>query len=350
MCFFEKQLPCALSINVELAKKMRRHYLIATVALAAVGLCLFLFSGNEIAYENDRYPSSDDIEAADKREAPIELAWPAPHTPLAAEPENVPAPPLAEVSEDTSEDDPSKETDPSEKDTGAWKSLRTLGSPERLEVRIVKFLEFNPVDQLRPEQVVGLANSISVCARVSRRPEDIERRHSELYFSGASESDIYFLDEMCEGVTVDHVSEAYQWLLNAAESGDMQAINALIDAVPPEHAQLYFQGAYDSLEFEAINAQYYPKALALLEKSITQGNIRGALKMAYLVYSGVIVEKDDSKSLGYYMAIAAVTGEYKWQHAVELFSKELFTYEIEQAQLFSTQVLKDWASLNAVYF
>ena len=155
---------------------------------------------------------------------------------------------------------------------------------------------------------------------------------------------------MCEGVTVDHVSEAYQWLLNAAESGDMQAIDALIDAVPPEHAQLYFQGAYDSPEFEAINARYYPQALALLEKSITQGNIRGALKMAYLVYSGVIVEKDDSKSLGYYMAIAAVTGEYKWQHAVELFSKELFTYEIEQAQLFSQQVLKDWAALAAVYF
>ena len=155
---------------------------------------------------------------------------------------------------------------------------------------------------------------------------------------------------MCEGVTVDHVSEAYQWLVSAAESGDMQAINALIDAVPPEHAQLYFQGAYDSPEFEGINARYYPKALALLEKSITQGNIRGAVKMAYLVYSGGIVEKDDSKSLGYYMAIAAVTGEYKWQHAVELFSKELFTYEIEQAQLFSKQVLKDWASLKAVYF
>ena len=72
--------------------------------------------------------------------------------------------------------------------------------------------------------------------------------------------------------------------------------------------------------------------------------------MAYLVYSGGIVEKDDSKSLGYYMAIAAVTGDYKWQHVTELFSKELFTYEIEQAQLFSKQVLKDWASLSAVYF
>ena len=333
---------------------MRRHYLIATVLMAAAGLCLFLFSGNETAYENDRYPSGDaidaadieaaDIEAANKHEAPIELAWPAPHTPLAAEPESAPTPPLAEVSDDASEDDRSEEA------TSAWKSLRTLGSPGRLEVRIVKFLEFNPVDQLRPEQVVGLANSISMCARVSKRPEDIERRHSELYFSGASESDIYFLDEMCEGVTVDHVSMAYQWLVSAAESGDMQAINALIDAVPPEHAQLYFQGAYDSPEFEAINARYYPKALALLEKSIAQGNIRGALKMAYLVYSGVIVEKDDSKSLGYYMAIAAVTGEYKWQHAVELFSKELFTYEIEQAQLCSKPVLKDWASLSAVYF
>ena len=324
-------------------REMRRHYLIATVLLAAAGLCFFLFSGNETAYEKSRYPSSDDIDAADKREAPIELAWPAPHRPLAAEPESDPAPTLAEVSDDASEDDRSKET------TGAWKSLRTLGSP-RLEVRIVKFLEFNPVDQLRPEQVIGLANSISMCARVSRKPEDIERRHSELYFSGASESDIYFLDEMCEGVTVDHVSMAYQWLVSAAESGDMQAINALIDAVPPEHAQLYFQGVYDSPEIEAINARYYPKALALLEKSITQGNIRGAVKMAYLVYSGGIVEKDDSKSLGYYMAIAAVTGEYKWQHAVELFSKELFTYEIEQAQLFSEQVLKDWASLAAVYF
>ena len=333
-----------LSINVEQAKKMRRHYLIATVLLAAVGLCLFLFSGGETAYEKSRYPFSGAIDAADKREAPIELAWPALHTPLAAEPESTPAPPLAEVSDDASEDDPSKET------TDAWKSLRTLGSPERLEVRIVKFLEFNPVDQLRPEQVVGLANSISMCARVSKRPEDIERRHSELYFSGASESDIYFLDEMCEGVTVDHVAMAYQWLVSAAESGDMQAINALIDAVPPEHAQLYFQGVYDSTEIEAINERYYPQALALLEKSIAQGNIRGALKMAYLVYSGVIVEKDDSKSLGYYMAIAAVTGEYKWQHAVELFSKELFTYEIEQAQLFSKQVLKDWASLGAVYF
>ena len=328
---------------------MRRHYLIATVLLAAAGLCLVLFSGNETAYENDRYPSSDDIdatdiEATDKHEAPIELAWPAPHTPLAAEPENVPAPSLAEVSDDASEADPSEEA------TSAWKSLRTLGSPERLEVRIVKFLEFNPVDQLRPEQVVGLANSISVCARVSRRPEDIERRHSELYFSGASESDIHFLDEMCEGVTVDHVAMAYQWLVSAAESGDMQAINALIDAVPPEQAELYFQGVRNSPENTAINKRYYPQALALLEKSIAQGNIRGALKMAYLVYSGVIVEKDDSKSLGYYMAIAAVTGEYKWQHAVELISKELFTYEIEQARLFSKQVLKDWASLAAVYF
>ena len=343
-----------LSINVEQAKKMRRHYLIATVVLVAVGLCLFLFSGNETAYENDRYPSSGaidaaDIEATDKREAPIELAWPAPHTPLAAEAESAPAPPLAEVSDDASEDDRS-EADPSEEAAGAWKSLRTLGSPARLEVRIVKFLEFNPVDQLRPEQIIGLANSISVCARVSRRPEDIERRHSKLYFSGASESDIYFLDEMCEGVTVDHVAMAYQWLVSAAESGDMQAINALIDAVPPEQAELYFQGVRNSPENTAINKRYYPQALALLEKSITQGNIRGALKMAYLVYSGVIVEKDDSKSLGYYMAIAAVTGEYKWQHAVELFSKELFTYEIEQAQLFSKQVLKDWASLNAVYF
>ena len=241
-----------LSINVEPAKKMRRHYLIATVALAAVGLCLFLFSGNETAYENDRYPSSGaidaaDIEAADKR-------------------------------------------------------------------------------------------------------EDIERRHSELYFSGASESDIYFLDEMCEGVTIDHVAMAYQWLLSAAESGDMQAINALIDAVPPERAELYFQGAYDSPEFEAINERYYPQALALLEKSITQGNTRGAIKMAYLLQSGVIVDKDDIKALGYYMSVAAVTGDYKWQHVVELFSKELFTYEIEQAQLFSKQVLKDWASLSAVYF
>ena len=330
-------------------REMRRHYLIATALMAAAGLCLFLFSGNKNAYEKSPYPSGDAIEAADKREAPVELAWPAPHTRLAAEPQSTPAPPLAEVSGDSSEGDPS-EDDPSEEATSAWKSLRTLGSPGRLEVRIVKFLEFNPVDQLSPEQVIGLANSISVCARVSRRPEDIERRHSELYFSGASESDIHALDEMCEGVTVDHVSRAYQWVLSAAESGDMQAINALIDAVPPELAELYFQGAYDSPEFEAINARYYPQALALLEKSIAQGNLRGALKMAYLVYSGGIVEKDDSKSLGYYMAIAAVTGEYKWQHAVELFSKELFTYEIEQAQLFSTQVLKDWASLSAVYF
>lgn len=333
-----------LSINVELAKKMRRRYLIATVALAAVGLCLFLFSGNETAYEKSRCPSSDDIDAADKRQAPIELAWPAPHTPLAAEPENAPAPPLAEVSDDASEGDRSEEA------TSAWKSLRTLGSPARLEVRIVKFLEFNPVDQLRPEQIIGLANSISVCAILSKRPEDIERRHSRLYFSGASESDIHALDEMCEGVTVDHVSEAYQWLLNAAESGDMQAINALIDAVPPEHAPLYFQSAYDSPEFEAINERYYPQALALLEKSITQGNIRGAVKMAYLMQSGVIVEKDDIKAVGYYMAASTVTGEYKWQHVAELFSKELFTYEIEQAQLFSKQVLKDWAALAAVYF
>ena len=338
-----------LSINVEQAKKMRRHYLIATVLLAAAGLCLVLFSGNETAYENDRYPSSDDIdatdiEATDTHEAPIELAWPAPHTPLAADPENVPAPSLAEVSDDASEADPSEEA------TSAWKSLRTLGSPERLEVRIVKFLEFNPVDQLSPEQIIGLANSISVCAILSKRPEDIERRHSRLYFSGASESDIHALDEMCEGVTVDHVSEAYQWLLSAAESGNMQAINALIDAVPPEHAPLYFQSAYDSPEFEAINERYYPQALALLEKSITQGNIRGAVKMAYLMQSGVIVEKDDIKAVGYYMATATVTGEDKWQHVVELFSKELFTYEIEQAQLFSQQVLKDWALLKAVYF
>ena len=328
-----------LSINVEQAKKMRRHYLIATVLLAAAGLCLVLFSGNETAYENDRYPSSDDIDATDKREAPIELVWPAPHTPLAAEAESAPAPPLAEVSDDASEEA-----------TSAWKSLRTLGSPERLEVRIVKFLEFNPVDQLSPEQIIGLANSISVCAILSKRPEDIERRHSRLYFSGASESDIHALDEMCEGVTVDHISKAYQWLLSAAESGDMQAINALIDAVPPEHAPLYFQSAYDSPEFEAINERYYPQALALLEKSITQGNIRGAVKMAYLMQSGVIVEKDDIKAVGYYMATATVTGEDKWQHVVELFSKELFTYEIEQAQLFSQQVLKDWALLKAVYF
>ena len=337
-----------LSINLEPAKKMRRHYLIATVLMAAAGLCLFLFSGNETAYENNRYPPSGAIDATDI-EAPIELAWPAPHTPLAAEPQSTPAPPLAEVSDDGSEDDRS-EGDPSEEATGAWKSLRTLGSPARLEVRIVKFLEFNPVDQLRPEQIIGLANSISVCAILSKRPEDIERRHSRLYFSGASESDIHALDEMCEGVTVDHVSEAYQWLLSAAESGDMQAINALIDAVPPEHAPLYFQSAYDSPEFEAINERYYPQALALLEKSITQGNIRGAVKMAYLMLSGVIVEKDDIKAVGYYMAAATVTGEYKWQHVAELFSKELFFYEIEQAQLFSTQVLKDWASLDAVYF
>ena len=333
---------------------MRRHYLIATALMASAGLCLFLFSGNENAYEKSPYPSGDTIEAADKREAPVELAWPAPHTRLAAEPESLPAPPLAEVSDDSSEGDPSKgspsEGDPSEESTGAWKSLRTLGSPGRLEVRIVKFLEFNPVDQLSPEQVIGLANSISVCARVSRRPEDIERRHSELYFSGASESDIHALDEMCEGVTVDHVSRAYQWVLSAAESGDMQAINALIDAVPPEHAPLYFQGAYDSPEFEAIDARYYPQALALLEKSIARGNIRGAVKMAYHMLTGVIVEKDDIKAVGYYMAVAAVTGEYKWQHVAELFSKELFFYEIEQAQLFSTQVLKDWASLKAVYF
>ena len=323
---------------------MRRHYLIATAIMACAGLCLFLFSGNERAYENDRYSPSGAIDATDI-ESPIELAWPAPHTPLAAEPESAPAPPLAEVSDDASEDDPSEET------TGAWKSLRTLGSPERLEVRIVKFLEFNPVDQLRSEQAIGLTRSISLCALLARSsPEDIERRHSELYFSGASESDIHFLDEMCEGVTVDHVSMAYQWLLSAAESEDMQAINALIDAVPPERAELYFQGVRNSLENTAINKRYYPKALALLEKSIAQGNIRGALKMAYLLQAGVIVDKDDIKALGYYMAVAAVTGEYKWQHAVELFSKELFIYEIEQAQLFSKQVLKDWASLKAVYF
>lgn len=261
---------------------MRRHYLIATVLMAAAGLCLFLFSGNETAYENDRYPPSVDIDAADietadKREAPVELAWPAPHTRLAAEPESPPAPPLAEVSDDASEDDPSEET------TGAWKSLRTLGSPARLEVRIVKFLEFKPFDQLRPEQIIGLANSISICAIVPKRPEDIERRHSELYFSGASDSEIYALDEMCEGVTVDHVSMTYQWVLSAAESGDMQAINALIDSTPPELAELYFQGgALDSPEFDAINERYYPQALALLEKSIARGNIRGALKMAYL--------------------------------------------------------------------
>ena len=334
-----------LSINVEQAKKMRRHYLIATVLLAAAGLCLFLFSGNETAYENDRYPSGDDIDAADKREAPVELAWPAPHTPLAAEPQSTPAPPLAEVSDDAPEDDPSKET------TGAWKSLRTLGSPARLEVRIVKFLEFNPVNQLRPEQVIGLTRSISLCALLARSsPEDIERRHSELYFSGASESQIYALDEMCEGVTIDHVAMAYQWLLSVAESGDMQAINALIDAVPPERAELYFQGVRNSPKNTAINKRYYPQALALLEKSITQGNTRGAIKMAYLLQSGVIVDKDDIKALGYYMSVATVTGEYKWQHVAELFSKELFTYEIEQAQLFSKQVLKDWASLDAVYF
>ena len=337
-----------LSINVEQAKKMRRHYLIATVLLAAVGLCLFLFSGGETAYENNRYPPSGAIDATDI-EAPIELAWPAPHTPLAAEPQSTPAPPLAEVSDDGSEDDRS-EGDPSEEATGAWKSLRTLGSPARLEVRIVKFLEFNPVDQLRPEQIIGLANSISVCAILSKRPEDIERRHSRLYFSGASESDIHALDEMCEGVTVDHVSEAYQWLLSVAESGDMQAINALIDAVPPERAELYFQGVRNSPKNTAINKRYYPQALALLEKSITQGNTRGAIKMAYLLQSGVIVEKDDIKAVGYYMAAATVTGEYKWQHVAELFSKELFFYEIEQAQLFSKQVLKDWASLGVVYF
>ena len=334
---------------------MRRHYLIATVLMAAAGLCLFLFSGNETAYENDRYPSGDaidaadieaaDIEAANKREAPIELAWPAPHTPLAAEPESAPAPPLAEVSDDASEDDPSKKT------TDAWKSLRTLGSPERLEVRIVKFLEFNPVDQLRPEQIIGLAKSISFCGGRPRRLEDIERLHSGLYFSGTPESQINALDEMCEGVTPDHVSEVSQWLFSAAESGDMQAINALIDSIPPELAEFYFQGgALDSPKIEAINARYYPKALALLEKSIAQGNIRGALKMAYHMYSGVIVEKDDIKAVGYYMAAATVTGEYKWQHVAELFSKELFFYEIEQAQLFSKQVLKDWASLGVVYF
>ena len=107
---------------------------------------------------------------------------------------------------------------------------------------------------------------------------------------------------------------------------------------------------YDSPEIEAINARYYPQALALLEKSITQGNTRGAIKMAYLLQSGVIVDKDDIKALGYYMSVAAVTGDYKWQHVAELFSKELFTYEIEQAQLFSKQVLKDWASLKSVYF
>ena len=329
---------------------MRRHYLIATALMAAAGLCLFLFSGSETAYEKSRYPSSDaidaaDIEAADKHEAPIELAWPAPHTPLAAEPESAPTPPLAEVSDDASEDDRSEEA------TDAWKSLRTLGSPGRLEVRIVKFLEFNPVDQLRPEQIIGLAKSISFCGGRPRRLEDIERLHSGLYFSGTPESQINALDEMCEGVTPDHVSDASQWLFSAAESGDMQAINALIDSIPPELAELYFQGgALDSPEIEAINARYYPKALALLEKSIAQGNIRGALKMAYHMLTGVIVEKDDIKAVGYYMAAAAVTGEYKWQHVAELFSKELFFYEIEQAQLFSIQVLKDWASLKAVYF
>ena len=335
---------------------MRRHYLIATAVLAAAGLCLFLFSGNETAHENDRYPSGDDIdatdiEAADKREAPLELAWLAPHTPLAAEPESTtPALPLAEASGDASEGDRS-EGDPAKEATGAWKSLRTLGSPERLEVRIVKFLEFNPVDQLRPEQIIGLAKSISLCGGRPGRLEDIERLHSELYFSGTPESEIHAFDEMCEGVTPDHVSEASQWLFSAAESGDMQAINALIDSIPPELAELYFQGgALDSPETAAINARYYPQALALLEKSITQGNIRGALKMAYHMYSGVIVEKDDIKAVGYYMAAAAVTGEYKWQHVAELFSKELFFYEIEQAQLFSKQVLKDWASLAAVYF
>ena len=318
--------------------------------MAVVGLCLFLFSGNETAYENDRYPFSGaidatDIEAADKHEAPIELAWPAPHTPLAAEPESAPAPPLAEVSDDASEGDPSEEA------TSAWKSLRTLGSPERLEVRIVKFLEFNPVDQLRPEQIIGLAKSISFCGGRPRRLEDIERLHSGLYFSGTPESQINALDEMCEGVTPDHVSEVSQWLFSAAESGEMQAINALIDSIPPKLAEFYFQGgALDSPEIEAINARYYPKVLALLEKSIAQGNIRGALKMAYHMYSGVIVEKDDIKAVGYYMAASTVTGEYKWQHVAELFSKELFFYEIEQAQLFSKQVLKDWASLKAVYF
>ena len=328
---------------------MRRHYLIATALMAAAGLCLFLFSGNETAYENDRYPSGDDIDAADidaadKREAPVELAWPAPHTRLAAEPESPPAPPLAEVSDDPSEDDPSEEA------TGAWKSLRTLGSPERLDVRIVKFLEFNPVDQLRLEQVIGLAKSIFYCGRLPGRPEDIERWNSGLYFSGTPESEINALDEMCEGVTPDHVSDASRWLFSAAESGDMQAINALIDSTPPELAELYFQGgALDSPKIAAINARYYPKVLALLEKSIARGNIRGALKMAYLMQSGVIVEKDDIKAVGYYMAAAAVTGEYKWQHVAELFSKELFFYEIEQAQLFSTQVLKNWASLSAVY-
>ena len=339
-----------LSINVEPAKKMRRHYLIATVLLAAAGLCLFLFSGDETTYENDRYPPSGVIDAADKRQAPIELAWPAPHTPLAAEPENAPAPPLAEVSDDASEDDRS-EADPSEETTDAWKSLRTLGSPERLEVRIVKFLEFNPVDQLRPEQIIGLAKSISFCGELPGRPEDIERWYSELYFSGTLESEIHALDEMCEGVTPDHVSDASRWLFSAAESGEMQAINALIDSTPPELAEFYFQGgALDSPEIEAINARYYPQALALLEKSIAQGNIRGAVKMAYHMLTGVIVEKDDIKAVGYYMAVAAVTGEYKWQHVAELFSKELFFYEIEQAQLFSKQVLKDWASLKAVYF
>ena len=323
---------------------MRRHYLIATALMAAAGLCLFLFSGNKNAYEKSRYPSGDAIEAADKREAPIELAWPAPHTPLAAEPESASAPPLAEVSDDASED-PSKET------TDAWKSLRTLGSPERLEVRIVKFLEFNPVDQLRPEQIIGLAKSISFCGELPRRLEDIERLHSGLYFSGTPESQINALDEMCEGVTPDHVSDASRWLFSAAESGDMQAINALIDSTPPELAELYFQGgALDSPEIAAINARYYPKALALLEKSIAQGNIRGALKMAYHMLTGVIVEKDDIKAVGYYMAASTVTGEYKWQHVAELFSKDLFFYEIEQAQLFSKQVLKDWASLKAVYF
>ena len=156
---------------------------------------------------------------------------------------------------------------------------------------------------------------------------------------------------MCEGVTPDHVSDASRWLFSAAESGEMQAINALIDSTPPELAEFYFQGgALDSPEIEAINARYYPQALSLLEKSIAQGNIRGAVKMAYHMLTGVIVEKDDIKAVGYYMAVAAVTGEYKWQHVAELFSKELFTYEVEQAQLFSKQVLKDWASLKAVYF
>jgi hypothetical protein len=230
-----------------------------------------------------------------------------------------------------------------------WETVQPIGRPDFVG-RIVIFLENVPISDLNDTQIIGLARAVANCARLSRVPADIEERQSADYFSGIKEEQVSLYEEMCDGVDKALVGEFYGRLEDLARAGDMQAMNAFFEAVPPELAELTWKGAGPSDEKTQLSNAHYAVAVGMMEESVQRGNIRGAMLLANLIDAGMAVEKDSARAAGYYLAVAEVTGEEKWRFAADMFTSDLFDYEKEQAYVQAKSLIDTWKRLDVLYY